>query len=524
MALNASSALGGLAAGQVKPEHDSGSNKDDDAFDSAFSMAMFAIPSAIAMPVTAAQQKSEGATNASADAVAVAGGNRSQATTSLNPRDLASVGDPVGVWSRFAHAGDASLEDVADSTDSSQPADGTSALRSPALDDNKSSDQASNAPAQQTSAGTSAPNFLENLFGGTLGASVEIEYHAKPGSEPIADGTPAAAAPTSNPIADGAPALGSSTSDPAIDGAPVWARLKPVPLPDPSSASGTAKATHVTSQSDAASNSNCSGEGESPEPAMSLAIASGAGEISDATRAQAISTAESNNAPSKPAANAASPAAGNNTASSAASSAASQSAANGATPLSGQSSETLIANAIQQAANAKDRAPADLEVKNNPGSKLSSEPAPANNSGADLAAAPAIVKGPSEITATGSTQPTGAVAPTLRAFPTPPSDARIANLTIDLAGGQTTHATVRENAGAVEVRIVTSSQQSAQAISSELPNLRRALDSAGLQLKAADVSHHGSDQNGRGGNQQDNPSPYRQPGDRATFILEEVNQ
>jgi hypothetical protein len=116
------------------------------------------------------------------------------------------------------------------------------------------------------------------------------------------------------------------------------------------------------------------------------------------------------------------------------------------------------------------------------------------------------------------------VAPTLREFAAPFSDARIANLTIDLAGGQTTHATVRENAGAVEVRIVTSTPQSAQAISSELPSLRRALDSAGMQLKAADVSHHGSDQNGRGGNQQDHSSPYRHPGDDAIFVLEEVNQ
>jgi hypothetical protein len=124
----------------------------------------------------------------------------------------------------------------------------------------------------------------------------------------------------------------------------------------------------------------------------------------------------------------------------------------------------------------------------------------------------------------GAPQTTASAAVTLRTFATPASDARIANLRIDLASGQSTQATVREHSGAVDVKIVTSSQQSAQAIGSELPALRRALDAAGVQLKAADVSHQGDGQRGHNGQQQENQSPHSQSGDSTTFAIEEVNQ
>jgi len=124
----------------------------------------------------------------------------------------------------------------------------------------------------------------------------------------------------------------------------------------------------------------------------------------------------------------------------------------------------------------------------------------------------------------GAPQPSASVAPTLRMIATPTSETRIANLRIDLASGQSTQATVREHSGAVDVKIVTSSQQSAQAIGSELPALRRALDGAGVQLKAADVSHQGDSQGGHNEQQQENQSPFSQSDDGAIFAIEEVNQ
>ena len=134
-----------------------------------------------------------------------------------------------------------------------------------------------------------------------------------------------------------------------------------------------------------------------------------------------------------------------------------------------------------------------------------------------------VMTGPAEAGG-GAPQASAAAMVTLRTFAPPAADARIANLRIDLASGQTTHATVREHSGAVDVRIVTSSQQNAQVIGSELPALRRALDAAGVQLKAADVSHQGDGQRNPNGQQQQNQSPHSQSSDSTTFAIEEVNQ
>jgi hypothetical protein len=171
MAVNATSALAGTAAGLEQPAHDP--SKDDDGFDSAFGVAMFAMPSSLAMPawnITHAQQKSAGSADAApADGVAATDVNRQQATTSSDASNLVAVSDPVGACSRFASANAASLEKLADLAPGSESADGSGALRGAPLDNQKSSVQAANAEAPQVSADTTVPDFFKNIFDGALG-------------------------------------------------------------------------------------------------------------------------------------------------------------------------------------------------------------------------------------------------------------------------------------------------------------------------------------------------------------------
>ncbi|GEM_PF-2838569 len=68
----------------------------------------------------------------------------------------------------------------------------------------------------------------------------------------------------------------------------------------------------------------------------------------------------------------------------------------------------------------------------------------------------------------------------------------VAHLVVE-TGESSTRAVVREQAGAVDVRVVTSSTTSADAITSELPTLQKALDATGVRLKSAQVYSEGKD-------------------------------
>jgi hypothetical protein len=81
--------------------------------------------------------------------------------------------------------------------------------------------------------------------------------------------------------------------------------------------------------------------------------------------------------------------------------------------------------------------------------------------------------------------------------------ARTAALKIDLAEGASARANVRERAGVVEVRIVTSDSTVAQHLVDQVGGLRRALDATGLRLHNADVSYRGESGGGRQGGAQD---------------------
>lgn len=107
---------------------------------------------------------------------------------------------------------------------------------------------------------------------------------------------------------------------------------------------------------------------------------------------------------------------------------------------------------------------------------------------------------------------------------TPVPAAKVASLRIDLSDGKSALATVRERSGAVEVKIVAATPQSAHRIGNEVDGLRQALDSAGLQLAKAEVSYqqpqgHGRERDGSYGEPQQRPAKSNE-----FFILDEVNE
>ena len=97
------------------------------------------------------------------------------------------------------------------------------------------------------------------------------------------------------------------------------------------------------------------------------------------------------------------------------------------------------------------------------------------------------------------------------------------NLTVQLSAGQSAQANVRERAGAVDVKIVTPSQSSAQRVSSELDSMRQNFDAAGIKLGHAEVSYQQGD--GRQGGERYRPPAQQQSTDRKeAFIVNEVLQ
>ncbi len=165
--------------------------------------------------------------------------------------------------------------------------------------------------------------------------------------------------------------------------------------------------------------------------------------------------------------------------------------------------------------------------KHGPASRTDSTQPASHRSGAGNGIAPATTS--VSDSHGGASRPVAGPAPTPRTIATPDAVAKIANLRIDLAAGQSTHATVRERSGAVDVRIVADDQQNAQLIGSEIPSLRRALDAAGMQLKTADVQHQGGGGERRQDERQQPTTTDRRwqsgrGGGESIFAIEEVRQ
>jgi hypothetical protein len=91
----------------------------------------------------------------------------------------------------------------------------------------------------------------------------------------------------------------------------------------------------------------------------------------------------------------------------------------------------------------------------------------------------------------------------IRANLRPPSapGVHVAALSIEGDNGTQTRAMVRERNGAIDVKVVTPSEESARLVGAGLHELRRALDGAGLSLNRAEIGWHGqSDGGGNGRN------------------------
>ncbi len=100
---------------------------------------------------------------------------------------------------------------------------------------------------------------------------------------------------------------------------------------------------------------------------------------------------------------------------------------------------------------------------------------------------------------------------------------RVANLKIELNNGDTAHATVRERAGSIEVKIVTPTSASAQRVASEIDSMRQNLDAVGLRLAHSEVSYQQG--NGKDGGREEHQRPsFRGRGtdEQETFTLSEV--
>jgi hypothetical protein len=100
---------------------------------------------------------------------------------------------------------------------------------------------------------------------------------------------------------------------------------------------------------------------------------------------------------------------------------------------------------------------------------------------------------------------------------------RIANLIVQLANGQTLHATVRERAGSIDVKIVTPTSASAQRVSGEIDTLRQNLDVAGLRLGHSEISYQQGNGGGRGGEEHQRATQPDRPTEKhETFTLSEA--
>jgi hypothetical protein len=438
MAVQAASAHSSRPASLEHPPGDSGAKKNENDFDSAFDLAMFAIPPSIAMPSGNAILGSRNATDASpAESAEGTGGTGSKSEP--ESRDGGAI------------PGEAAAPNVSSLENSSPALAGSSEF----LD--------SSAAQKSISSRASGGSLADSAFA----ATIEIVYHAQ---SQLGDGNAAASAVKPAHSAS-QPAIGADTAS-----HPGAADAIAVAVP---AEQAQATSNHATEPNTSASHSKPSSARSNP--------ASG-----DRSAAEATSAGSS----------------------------AGGASINLQPPTAQALSALTIESAVQEAADDSGHSGVIPDEKHNAGAKIAPDATLGPN--ADGTVTASMLSAPA-ITGTGSSQPAASVAPTLRVRPEPAVEARIASLTIDLASGQSTHATIREHAGAVDVRIVAASQQSANAISSELPALRRALDAAGMHLKAADVTHHGEREGSQHGNRQDNPSARRDSADSTTFALGEVN-
>lgn len=104
----------------------------------------------------------------------------------------------------------------------------------------------------------------------------------------------------------------------------------------------------------------------------------------------------------------------------------------------------------------------------------------------------------------------------------PREPAHAVSLTVHLADGQTAQASVRERAGAVDVKILTPTAASAERVSSEMNGMRQNLDAAGIRLGHSEVSYQGGDGGHHGHRDGYRPPTENPSGGKDVFIMSEV--
>jgi len=100
----------------------------------------------------------------------------------------------------------------------------------------------------------------------------------------------------------------------------------------------------------------------------------------------------------------------------------------------------------------------------------------------------------------------------------------LASLRVDLTDGQTAQATVLERSGSVEVKVMTSTAQSAQHVGTEMENLRQSLSTEGLTLVKAEVNYQNDRQNRSQYSDQSSPPPSKDRVGGEIFTINEVNE
>ena len=203
----------------------------------------------------------------------------------------------------------------------------------------------------------------------------------------------------------------------------------------------------------------------------------------------------------------------------------SSSQSNSSQQATAQPNDGPVRQASQASGRAADQAVTQA-IKPAPQNDQPGQPEPDAAAGTNLASVTGAHSGPAQSQA-GDTRvvtatPVASVTPIAHA----PEAAiqRVANLKVDLNETGSAHATIRERAGEVDVKIVTPNSDSARNLVNEVNALRRSFDGAGLKLRNAEVVYRSD----RYQNPQRDDSPQNSQqsgaGSAETFTIEENNQ
>ncbi len=181
-----------------------------------------------------------------------------------------------------------------------------------------------------------------------------------------------------------------------------------------------------------------------------------------------------------------------------------------ATTSSAQWSSQTQTDAVAQTA------PQDQRARNGNTKETSSQPADASG----LANDPAHGADPQP----ASPAPEVAAIRLTPQVTSPSESSRTVSITVQLAGGQTAQASVREHAGAVDVKILTPTAASAQRVSSEMDGMRQNLDAAGIKLGHSEISYQQGDGGGQGREGYRPPAQNQSANGKEVFVMNEVLQ